>query len=194
MITEEPRVLLEQAGNLVRKVETIELSTGCRFKVKLKQERVIIRLLHSGSIEWAISTKAVLPGQPFGVSADKPTVIFLPTLLNGIYEVEVPFVTTYSFALAVSLRLKSIVGDLIEGYNQFPICFGNNRAGLWVIKQLMGSAAPIVWQIVRYDVTTCLRDWLLWYLPWYVPLWGRVQLAARSATIKFTANAAGTSS
>jgi hypothetical protein len=189
MIREDAKVLLEQAGNLVRKVEIVDPSTGCRFKVKTRQGRVIIRLLHSDSTQWSISARAVLPGHPMSKST-KPTVILLPKLANGIFEVGAPFVTTYSFALAVSLRTKNIIGDLFEGHTQVQLSYGNKRAIRWLVMQVIGSIAPVSWQIVRYDVIACLRDWLLWYLPWYLPLWGKVQLEARSATTSFTAKAA----
>lgn len=189
MTSEDASVLIEEAGKLVSHIKIKDPSNGCRFNVKLKQGRVIIRVLHSSSIQWSLSLQVMLPGEPLCQLSDKRTVLLLARLTDGLFEAEVPIIVTYSLVSRVSLRIKTIIGDLAEGHSDLRFRLGESIANRWLVKQVTSSIGHVVWQIARYDITAQLKDSLLWFLPWYSPLCERVQVKERSGTIRFSAKA-----
>jgi hypothetical protein len=188
MTSESESVAIEHLGNLMNQVAIKDSLNGCRLKLKLKSGRVVIRVLHSPSVQWSFNAQAILPGAPLPKS-NKPTLLFFPTLSNGLFQAEVPIILTYSLPLMVSVRMKTIVGDLVESHTQLRLRAGASKANRWLIKQVLSSMGPVVWQIARYDLLALVRDWLIWFLPWYSPVSERVKPAS-SGTVKFSARAA----
>lgn len=187
MTSASARVCIEHEGNLVNQVAINDSSNGCSFKLKLKTGRVVIRVFRSPSVQWSLRIQAILPDAPLP-SSDKPILLFFPRLSDGQFHAEVPIIVTYSLALMVSLRLEAIVGDLVESHTQLRLGAGVIRANLWLLKQVISSSGSLLWQLVRYDLLASLRDWLIWFLPWYSPVSERVK-SARSGTIRFSAKA-----
>lgn len=183
-----PTVLIDKAGQLVNQDEI--LVDGCRFRIKVRQGSVLLRLLYSESVRWSVPYRAVFPGHSVPASEGRSTVLFFPTLDGDTFHSAVPFVITYSLGLKIMQRLKTLEGDLREEYTQLSLRCDRSRSMIWLTEQVIGSLGPTMWQLFRYDIVAGLRDFLLWHMP--IP--SKTQLGAASATITFTAKAAKESS
>jgi hypothetical protein len=160
-------ILLEKGGVLINRVEIKNPSDGSHCKVRIREGRVVMRMLDGGSGSGpSIGIEAVLPGHQVSESkGEARLILLLPPFKNGKVQASFPFVVTCSLTMAVSRRLKNIVGDFIEEYSDRRREFGKSHASIWLIGQMLRSVGPIVWQIVRYDLRTGLNGWKVWGLP-----------------------------
>jgi hypothetical protein len=162
-----PNILLEKDGVLINRVAIKNPSDGSRCKVRLIEGKLVMRMLDGGTGSGpSIRVEAVPPGHCASESNGEPRLILLlPPFENGKAQASFPVVITCSLTMAVSRRLKSIIGDVVEEYNDRRLNRGKGRACIWVTAQVFGSIGPIIWQIVRYDLRTGLNGWKVWGLP-----------------------------
>jgi hypothetical protein len=166
MAVNSSSIFLEKDGILVNQVEIRNPSDGSHCKVKLIGGKVIMRMLVGGSGTGpSIPVQAVLPGHEVrGSNGKARLILLLPPPKNGKIEASFPIFVTCSLNMAVSRRLRNILGDIVEEYAYWKLRRGKSRAKMWLTRQVLGSIGPIIWQIVRYDLRTGLNGWKVWGL------------------------------
>jgi len=162
-MTSEGKILLGNDGAFVNEAE-ITNPDGSHLKIKLRGDLLIVRVLDRGSRN--------KPGMrsSFVVSSDIPMpttettliVVLAPPLRGRTASVSVRVQVTWSFTLLISVRLRSIIGDLVEEYDEKRPRLNKSEAFVWFLRQAVGSILPIVWQMIRYDLSNGLSAWRLW--------------------------------
>jgi hypothetical protein len=158
-MTSERKVLLATDGEFVNEVN-IRNPDGSHFKIKLRGERVIVRLLDRGCQNAPGNRLCVIPPGKTPVPTAEPMLFFLFQAGKTSFSAQVQ--VTWSLTLLISVRLRSIIGDIVEEYAEKRKRIGPSRAVVWLLIQALGSAIPITWQILRYDLHAGLSAWKLW--------------------------------
>jgi hypothetical protein len=162
LITSERKVLLATDGEFVKEAD-IRNPDGSRFKIKLRGERVIVRLLDRGCKNAPGNRFCVIPPGKTPVPTAEPTLFLLsPPFQAGKTSVSVQVQVTWSLTLLISVRLRSIIGDIIEEYGEKRKRMGASRAVVWLLIQSVCSVRPVFWQMLRYDLNAGISAWKLW--------------------------------
>jgi hypothetical protein len=159
----EETILFANDGAFVNECE-IRNPDGSRLKIKLRGGLLVVRVLDRGSQNNPSmrSSFVVSPHNP--TPTTDPTLILVtdPPLRGRTASVSVRVQVTWSFTLLVSVRLRSIIGDLLEEYVEKRRRLNKIEAFVWLFSQALLSLLPIVWQMIRYDVSSGWSAWRLW--------------------------------
>jgi hypothetical protein len=161
-MTSEGKVLLSADGAFVDEAE-VRTPDGSRLKLKLRGGRVIVRVLEKGSLNQTNGRLLLVkPGRVPAPTAE-PTIILLDSPIQaGKSSGSVQFQVTWSLTLLVSVRLRNILGDFTEEYVEKRKRLGKSASIFWFANQSARSILPIVWQVMRHDLSDGLSAWRLW--------------------------------
>jgi hypothetical protein len=166
MAVNSSNIILEKDGFLINEVAIKNPSDGSRCKVRLIEGKLVMRMLDGGSGSGpSIRVEAVAPGHCPRESNGEPRLILFLSFEKGKFQGSFPVVITCSFTMAVSRRLKNIIGDFVEEFTDRKLSRSKGRAWIWLMWQVFGSMGQIIWQIVRYDLRTGLHGWKVWGIP-----------------------------
>lgn len=161
-MTSDQRVLLATDGAFVNEAE-IRNADGSHLKIKLRGERVIVRLLDRGSRNAPGHSYRVVPPGTLPIPTTTPTLMLLGSpFVAGKSSVSVSVQVTWSLSLLVSVRLKAILGDITEEYAYRRKRLSESKALVWLLTQIVCSIVPVVWQLLRYDFKEGMSAWRLW--------------------------------
>src|SRR5690242_10042770 len=148
----EGKILLANDGAFVNECE-IRNADGSRLKIKLRGDLAVVRVLDRGSENKPTmrSSFVVSPHTPTPTTDPTLIVVTAPPSRGRTASVSVRFQVTWSFTLLVSVRLRSIIGDLLEEYVERRQRLNKIEAFVWLFSQVLFSLMPIVWQMIRYD-------------------------------------------
>lgn len=159
----EGKILLAHDGAFVNECD-ITNSDGSHLRIKLRGDLLVVRVLDRGSKDKPAmrSTFVVSPHTPTPTTDPTLIVVTAPPLRGQTASVSVRVQVTWSFTLLVSMRLRSIIGDLCEEYRERGPDLNKTSAFIWLLNQLLFSLLPVVWQIIRYDISNGWSAWRLW--------------------------------
>lgn len=159
----EGKILLAHDGAFVNECE-LKNSDGSHLKIKLRGDLLVVRVLDRGSQNKPTMRTSffVSPHTPKAATESTLIVVTAPPLRGQTKSVSVRVQVTWSFTLLVSVRLRSIIGDLVEEYVERRLCLNKPAAFVWLFNQALFSLLPIVWQITRYDASNGWSAWRLW--------------------------------
>jgi len=156
------KILLEKNGAFIDEAE-IRKADGSHFKIKLKDNRLLVRVLDRGSQNQPSSAYKIVPsGQPVPRYHPEATLLMLSQSHHGKSSVSVQVIVTWSFTLLVTDRVRNMVGDLTEEFAEKRSGLSKVAAMIWLLNQSLNSIGPIIWQIIRYDSCAGLTAWRTW--------------------------------
>lgn len=162
-MTSEGKVLLSNDGAFVNECE-IRNSDGSHLKIKLRGDLLVVRVLDRGSQNKPTMRASFLvyPHTPTPTTDPTIIVVHAAPIRGQTSSFSMRVQVTWSFTLLASVRLRSIIGDLVEEYVERRLRLNRTEAFVWLFTQALFSLLPIVWQMIRYDVSNGWSAWRLW--------------------------------
>lgn len=155
------KVLLEKDGVLVNRVEVKDPTTGSRYKITLTSERVIVKVIKDGPLEKpSFEYRILLPGENRLESAGGVRLLLVLPYGYSSYNVSIPFLVTYSLRINISIAFANMIGDLSEEFAELRLKRGALRARVWHFRQIITSACPIIYVVIKQVLTSRKVKWM----------------------------------